>query len=220
VRDALKSYLALAGGLTDVTRQRAVGAAKALVAQGEATAEQVSTLAEDLLAQSRSNRDAVTALVKYEVDRTLGRLGLAANDEVTELTKRIRSLEAQIRDLKAAEQATGAASRSAPTSSAASTTTASKSTRATAGKATGAKKAGPKKTAAKRPAAKRPAAKKTAAKKTAAKKTAAKKTAAKKTAAKKTAAKKTAARKVVATRPAARKTAKKTAKKTTRRGAR
>ena len=102
VRDALKSYLALASGLTDVTRQRAVAAAKALVSQGEATAEQVSTLAEDLLAQSRSNREAVTALVKYEVDRTLGRLGLAANDEVTQLTKRVRSLEAQIRDLAAA----------------------------------------------------------------------------------------------------------------------
>jgi polyhydroxyalkanoate synthesis regulator phasin len=102
VRDALKSYLALAGGLTEVTRQRAVGAARALVAQGEATAEQVSTLAEDLLAQSRSNREAATALVKYEVDRTLGRFGLAANDEVTELTKRVRSLEAQIRDLRTA----------------------------------------------------------------------------------------------------------------------
>jgi len=102
VRDALKSYLALASGLTEVTRQRAVGAAKALVSQGEATAEQVTTLAEDLLAQSRSNREAVTALVKYEVDRTLGRLGLAANNEVTELTKRVRALEAQVRDLSAA----------------------------------------------------------------------------------------------------------------------
>jgi len=102
VRDALKSYLALASGLTEVTRQRAVGAAKALVSQGEATAEQVTTLAEDLLAQSKSNREAVTALVKYEVDRTLGRLGLAANNEVTELTKRVRALEAQVRDLSAA----------------------------------------------------------------------------------------------------------------------
>jgi polyhydroxyalkanoate synthesis regulator phasin len=101
VRDALKSYLALASGLTEVTRQRATSAARALVSQGEATAEQVSTLAEDLLAQSKSNREAVTALVRYEVDRTLGRLGLAANDEVTELTKRVRALEAQIRDLKA-----------------------------------------------------------------------------------------------------------------------
>ncbi|GAC1609517.1 MAG: hypothetical protein NVS3B26_11190 [Mycobacteriales bacterium] len=100
MRDALKSYFALASGLTEVTRQRAVGAAKALVSQGEATAEQVSTLAEDLLVQSKSNREAVTALVRYEVDRTLGRLGLAANDEVTELTKRVRALEAQVRDLQ------------------------------------------------------------------------------------------------------------------------
>lgn len=104
MRDALKSYLALAGGLTDVTRQRAVAAAKALVAQGEATAEQVSTLAEDLVAQSRSNREAVAALVKYEVDRTLGRFGLAAGDEVTQLTNRVRSLEAQVREFTAAAE--------------------------------------------------------------------------------------------------------------------
>jgi polyhydroxyalkanoate synthesis regulator phasin len=170
VRDALKSYLALAGGLTDVTRQRAVGAAKALVAQGEATAEQVSTLAEDLVAQSRSNREAVTALVRYEVDRTLGRLGLAANDEVTELTNRVRSLEAQIRELTAAEHG-----------SSGGVATAERTTAAAA-----------------RPAAKKTAAKKTTAKKTTAKKTTAKKTTAKKTTAKKIArrpaAKKPAAR--------------------------
>ena len=65
MRDALKSYLALASGLTDISKQRAVTAAKALVAQGEATAEQVSSLAEDLVQQSRSNREAVTALVAY-----------------------------------------------------------------------------------------------------------------------------------------------------------
>ena len=41
MRDALQSYLTLAGGLTEVTRQRALAAAKALAAQGEATAEQV-----------------------------------------------------------------------------------------------------------------------------------------------------------------------------------
>ena len=110
MRDALKSYLALAGGLTDVTKQRATAAAKALVAQGEATAEQVSTLAEDLLQQSKSNREAVAALVKYEVDRTLGRVGLATNDEVTELTKRVRALEAQLREATGGSQATAASS--------------------------------------------------------------------------------------------------------------
>ena len=98
MRDALKNYLALAGGLADVPRQRALAAAKALVAQGEATAEQVQTVAEDLLKQSKSNRDAVSALVKYEVDRALSRVGLASNNEVAELTARIRNLEAQLRE--------------------------------------------------------------------------------------------------------------------------
>ncbi len=37
VRDALSNYLTLASGLTEVTRQRARAAAKALVAQGGAT---------------------------------------------------------------------------------------------------------------------------------------------------------------------------------------
>lgn len=96
MRDAVKSYLTLAGGVTEVTRQRALAAAKALVAQGEATAEQVTSLAEDLLSQSRQNREAVVALVGYEVDRALGRVGLASADEVAALTERVRALEARL----------------------------------------------------------------------------------------------------------------------------
>ena len=129
VKDALKGYLALAGGLSEVTRQRAVGAAKALVAQGEATAGQVTSLADDLLVQSRSNREAVTALVKYEVDRALGRVGLASNDEVGELTARIRALEGSVRELHRDLAATGHGN-SAPTTTA-STKTASTKTAST-----------------------------------------------------------------------------------------
>ena len=98
MKDALKGYLALASGLTEVTRQKATAAAKALVAQGEATAGQVTGLADDLLAQSKSNRESLQALVRFEVDKALGRVGLASAEEVTELTARIRSLEGQLRD--------------------------------------------------------------------------------------------------------------------------
>ena len=105
MRDALKSYLALASGVTDLTRQRAVAAAKALVSQGEATAEQVTGLAEDLLAQTRQNREAVVALVAFEVDRALGRVGLATADEVGQLTGRIRELEQELRVLTATQGA-------------------------------------------------------------------------------------------------------------------
>lgn len=108
MRDALKSYLALASGITEVSRQRALAAAKAMVAQGEATAEQVSAMAEDLVTQSRTNRDAVSALVRAEIDRALGRVGLASNDEVAALTARVRELEAQLRELSAGTAATPA----------------------------------------------------------------------------------------------------------------
>ena len=169
MRDALKSYRALASGVTDVTRQRAQSAAKALVAQGEATAEQVSTLAEDLLSQTRQNREAVVALVGSEVDRALGRVGLASTDEVTALTERVRALESQVARLTA-----GAAGGASPATKAAVTSSA---TKAPAKNAQGAKKAPAKASPAKAsPAAKAPAKKSAPAKK----KSAAAKTGAKK----------------------------------------
>jgi polyhydroxyalkanoate synthesis regulator phasin len=143
VKDAIKGYLALATGLTEVTRQRATSAAKALVAQGEATAGQVTALADDLVAQSRSNREAVVALVKYEVDKALDRVGLAPKDEVEALQRRIATLESQLR----ATSGGSSPAKKAP-----------------------AKKAAAKKAPAKKAAAKKAPAKKAAAKKAPAKK--------------------------------------------------
>lgn len=108
MRDALKSYLALANGVTELTKQRAVTAAKQLVAQGEATAGQVQELAEDLLQQSKSNREAVTALVRFEVDKALGRVGLATQDEVEALKGKVKALEAQLSGASASAKAPAA----------------------------------------------------------------------------------------------------------------
>lgn len=105
MREAAKGYLALAGSLTEVTRQRATAAARALVAQGEATAEQVGTLVEDLVAQTRQNGEAVTSLVAYEVDRALVRVGLASDGEVAALVARVRALEERVRTLEASAPA-------------------------------------------------------------------------------------------------------------------
>lgn len=98
MRDALKNYLTLASGLTEVGRQRAMAAAKALVAQGEATAEQVGNIAEDLVETSKANREMVTQLVRTEVEKALNKAGLATADSVQQLTKRLHSLEAMLRD--------------------------------------------------------------------------------------------------------------------------
>lgn len=97
MREAAKGYRALAGSLTEVTRQRATAAARALVAQGEATAEQVGSLVEELLAQTRQDREAVTALVAYEVERSLGRLALASDGDVAAMVEQVRGLEERVR---------------------------------------------------------------------------------------------------------------------------
>lgn len=101
VRDAVRGYLALASGVTEVTAARARTAAKALVEQGEATAGQVSALAEDLLSTSRRNRESLAVLVRHEVEQAVKRLGLAPAGDVEELTRRVRELERSVRELKA-----------------------------------------------------------------------------------------------------------------------
>jgi polyhydroxyalkanoate synthesis regulator phasin len=100
VRDALRTYLTMASGLVEVPRQQAMRVAKALVSQGETTAGQAGQVAEDLIGTSRANRDALLQLIRYEVDRGLGRLGLATAEEVRELTERVHTLEAQVRELR------------------------------------------------------------------------------------------------------------------------
>src|SRR5213076_939959 len=74
VRDAVRGYLALATGVTEVTATRARAAAKSLVEQGEATAGQMSALAEDLLSTSRRNRESLAVLVRHEVEQAVKRL--------------------------------------------------------------------------------------------------------------------------------------------------
>ena len=125
----------------------------------------MSTLAEDLLSQTRQNREAVVALVGFEVDRALGRVGLASADEVTALTERVRALESQVARLSG-----GAAGGTSPAPKAASSTAAkkgspgkAKATKAAPGKAK-ATKAAPGKAAAEKAAPGKAAAKKSAAK--------------------------------------------------------
>lgn len=106
VQDALKAYLELALGLTEASKKKAEKAvkkmAKELVGKGNATAAQIQAAVEDLVTTSASNREAVTRLVRVEMDRTLSRVGLATTDEVATLQARVDALERQLRDERAA----------------------------------------------------------------------------------------------------------------------
>lgn len=99
--DAWRAYLEMALGLAEVPRKRAQKVAGELVNRGGATAAQVQGLVEDLMNTGMANREALTNIVRYEVDRALGKVGLATADEVADLTTRVRELEKQLRDAEA-----------------------------------------------------------------------------------------------------------------------
>jgi hypothetical protein len=112
--DALRGYAQLAGGLTDVTRARAVAQAKAMIAAvdqwqesngqarqaKEATAAaraRVQGLADELMASSKANRALLTALVRSEAERAVSRLGVASMDDVDDLRREVHRIEKQLR---------------------------------------------------------------------------------------------------------------------------
>lgn len=159
VRDAVRSYWALASGLTDVTRQRATAAARALVAQGEATAEQVTAIAEDLISTSVTNRTALVGIVRHEIERARTAMGMPTVADVEALTRRVATLESEVVQLRGTPAARKPSARKAPseppaggapdaevpsTAAAAAVATAAKATAAKAAKASAPKASAPK----------------------------------------------------------------------------
>ncbi|MEO7744903.1 MAG: hypothetical protein ABIV05_01600, partial [Actinomycetota bacterium] len=148
--EVLKAYLQVASGVGDLTRQRALEAARQALAATPAAAvlpvasagvdglaAQASALADELLAAGRQNREMLGQLVRAEVDTVVARLGL---DGRSDLEAELATSRARVRELErnlAAKQ-TGAA-RTTATKASARKTTAKKSTgttKATAKKAT------------------------------------------------------------------------------------
>ncbi|MEU8164875.1 hypothetical protein AB0B97_00030 [Micromonospora sp. NPDC049004] len=103
MQDAWRAYLELAMGLAEAPRKKAQDAVRRLVGSGGATAAQLQALGEELVTTGAANREALTKLVRFEVDRALGAVGLATADEVAELTRRVRDLERQLREARATE---------------------------------------------------------------------------------------------------------------------
>jgi polyhydroxyalkanoate synthesis regulator phasin len=189
MQDAVRTYLEVAMGLTDASRKRVRKVVKEAVGRGNATAGQMKSLTNDLLVSNVANREALAKLVRFEVDRALGVVGLATAEEVTELTDRVRDLENQLREAERNGSVSTAPPAAAPVRrarrSAVTPAADSAAPATTAGASTS--------------VAKKATAKKTVAGKTVARKTVAKKALAKKTVAKKAVAKKAPAEQATAT---------------------
>lgn len=120
--DAIKGYVELATGLTEVTVKRAQEAAQSLVNQGmsilstdavpdvpgkdqavdaaKTAANSVQELADELLETSKQNRDLLTGLIRTEVDRSAGRMGFVREEELAAVRRHIARLENQIADMR------------------------------------------------------------------------------------------------------------------------
>lgn|GEM_PF-1914411 len=164
-----EAFGAAIDGASRMTRTRAKQLAERLLNQagldnvdlGEAASEagaRINQLAEEIIAARKANQALLQRTITAELEKSLGRLGLARADEVSALRDEIARLRADVAGLKTA----------APT---AAKTTAKKTTakNATAKKTT-AKKATSKKATANTPPVKKTSAKRTPATKTTARK--------------------------------------------------
>ncbi|MET9275634.1 polyhydroxyalkanoate synthesis protein PhaF [Kribbella sp. NPDC003557] len=104
VLDALRGYVQLASGLTEVTKQKAQTAAKALLQQtgADALTSRASELADEIVATSKSNRQLLQAIVSNEVEGAVARLGFVRSEEVAALTRRVKALETELAEAHAA----------------------------------------------------------------------------------------------------------------------
>ncbi|WP_436789438.1 hypothetical protein [Yinghuangia sp. YIM S10712] len=114
MRDALRSYLQIATGLTEMTVHRVTETARQLVEksgvdldhvpaqvaqQAQAVPQYVQQVADELFATGKANRDLLVGVVRSEVDKAMGRLRpwlddvKAVEDDLERVERRVTDLE-------------------------------------------------------------------------------------------------------------------------------
>jgi len=101
MQDAWREYLELALGVTEASRRRAADVVRTIAEQSGAKISDLQGMAEELVTTGMANREGLAKLVRFELDRALGKVGLATGDEVAELAARVQRLESELRQAKA-----------------------------------------------------------------------------------------------------------------------
>lgn len=124
--EVLKAYLQIASGAGELSRRRALEAARSALAASPAGAvapvasagvdaltAQASALADELLAAGRQSRELLRQVVRAEVETVVARLGLGAQ---AELEAELATSRARVRELEKALATSSArtAKRAAP----------------------------------------------------------------------------------------------------------
>lgn len=109
VFESVRGYLEIASGLTELTRARAMEAARGLlslpaagVATGSKVAIQVGALADELMAAAAANRSNLAELVQSEVDVAVTRLGLVSAHKLEQAQAEAAMLRVEVGLLRGA----------------------------------------------------------------------------------------------------------------------
>jgi len=84
-----KRLLEAGSQYTEMRRSQARALAADLVAQGHLARDQMASAVEELLEQSRQRREDMRKLIRHEVQRQLGALGLATKADLAALERRM-----------------------------------------------------------------------------------------------------------------------------------
>ncbi|WP_017559648.1 coiled-coil domain-containing protein [Nocardiopsis baichengensis] len=108
VVDAVRTYMDATSGLNELTRKRAVAAAKSLIresgagedAPGEGLGRTIQALAAELIETGQANREALGELVRAEVGREMERRDMVPRSEYDRLARRVAELERRLASVR------------------------------------------------------------------------------------------------------------------------
>jgi polyhydroxyalkanoate synthesis regulator phasin len=109
---------------TELRRAQARRIAQELASQGQIARDQVASTVDELIDLSRRRTEALTSIVRQEVQRQLGSLGLATKDDIERIERRV----AAVTKTGTAKAAKKAPAKKAPAKKAAAPRKATKAT--------------------------------------------------------------------------------------------
>lgn len=86
-----KRFLETGMQFTEMRRSQARQIASDLVEQGQLARDQVSATVDELVAMSKRRTDELRVMVRHEVQRQLGALGLATKDDLARLERKVNA---------------------------------------------------------------------------------------------------------------------------------
>ena len=121
--DAVRGYLQMATGLTEITVRKALEVAESLLGGDVDTGEdsggdgstgtakaadsQVQDLADDIVSHATADKEALVGLIRGEIDRAAGRLGFVREEELAAVRRHVVRLEGQVVEVRAELAAMG-----------------------------------------------------------------------------------------------------------------